>query len=1393
MGIVAKYKFDGSVYADLIPEFNAEFTDYTITDEVDSENSNHIIRTIESDSLPTLIKFGNATETPNSRSLLTVEYLDTSECTTLEYLCAWCVNLSEFNCNLDTGKAKGAYSCFHACYNLSVLNVNSWDTTNFTGYGVFGIFAYCEKLSELDLSNWILDDCAIFARLFEDNKSLTRLDISNLNLNNATNVTSMFGGNIDNLADIGMIYCDQSTINKVASLLPTDHNITIWVESDDILQYDQYDHITYKTQKVQDTVHLNSPLLKGDTIEVIDGKTYHVHRWEKIVLDGSEDWICYANGDITSVFCLKTLRGKLVDGIDLYCDKFPSRFSSWNVNSRREGVQVDADIALTIQINNNKLSTQDVNGFKQWLQQNPTTVIYELETPYYELISEEPLELTLLDTTGNTINNNSILPSNMTIANKELSTIAIKPSTTYTLSFDKSNVDSEVTIDICGGEQITTVLNRIELTTPSELGSGIRFLSSDGCIISNVRLLEGSLVKEAIPKETFEGLKSSFEDGYIIGENLVPIGVNYQSDVISKATQLKKTIPAGTTITIIIHTKQACKSCVRACLQLQDKDGAGSQISYVGAVNNADFAINTGYHMSTVRTLTHDLSYINVWFNQVEGIVEYDEIYILEGDHTHLSEAELMRYIEKGTSHYEEEDYNHVGKYKVEYKVTGKNKAKDDLVYDMKHSEGSYVCSRGYTSINNVIPLEKGVYSFSIDGYDLNKFSDANILVWKSDSTYETVRRIMFGNPIEIKDDEIGITWYGAEKFGDISTLVGLHFQIEEGTVATEYEPYKEDIKTYYLSSPLLEGDTIEDVNGVATHVKRYEKVVLDGSEDWLSNNFTHSRDKTTTLCMGLPRNITFTSKSDKFSSKESLTSDIEGIRTDNYELLYLSLENTKLKSLDNQGFKQWLSENPTTVVYGLASPIYETISDEPILLDSYTNGHLDLSNKNIPIQKTEFRNFIKELAYLQSSTDYVVKFSSDNIGTAKVYLDSSVKEINVVKGINEAIITTPSAIVNNNIVIDGIGFNVSNVQVIANAIKDGDIKDFDYFKGLQSSFEDGLITDENDENYGKYKVECKIVGKNKWHLGDLYFDAKTIKSDGVTPLFKKGVYTLFCNASIEGASIRFMDNSDKEISWVLFGGDITFTLKEDIYAILLYSTNWSADLSRGKFVTINNIQLEEGTQATSYEPYKESIHTLYLNSPLLKGDKLVVHDGKLCHYHKMGMVVLNGSEDWTKSSTPGTITCRFYTYINNIKLLNSNWESGIIKYSDKFKADISCESSMTNNIEAVSSTKDSDICINIKSIDNIDGFKQWLSNNPTTVVYELAEPYYEPIEPQLSQYSFSTVKDGDMEIVTVLPIEKINLTYRTDINGVSSIEEQIASIQEGTDISSIIDEEVDE
>lgn len=214
------------------------------------------------------------------------------------------------------------------------------------------------------------------------------IDISNWTIDEINNSIDTFKDT--SLTDIGMVNCDIESINIVGEVTTA----TLWINED--IGINGYTGTAplkiYKEDKIE--IKLNSPLLKGDTIEVKDSKLCHVHRWEKIVLDGSEDWTHYASGDITSVFCLKTWKGKLVEGINFYCNRFPCIYGSWNVNNSREGTQIDADIALTIQINNNKLSTQDVNGFKQWLQQNPTTVVYELVEPYYEDIT--PLQSSII-------------------------------------------------------------------------------------------------------------------------------------------------------------------------------------------------------------------------------------------------------------------------------------------------------------------------------------------------------------------------------------------------------------------------------------------------------------------------------------------------------------------------------------------------------------------------------------------------------------------------------------------------------------------------------------------------------------------------------------------------------------------------------------------------------------------------------------------------------------------------------------------------------------------------------------------------------------------------------------------------------------------------------------
>ena len=66
-----------------------------------------------------------------------------------------------------------------------------------------------------------------------------------------------------------------------------------------------------------------------------------------------------------------------------------------------------------IAISNNKLSSIDVNGFKEWLKSNPIKIVYELANPIYEPLNIDSTVNTYLETTY--ISNNSIIPPNIKV------------------------------------------------------------------------------------------------------------------------------------------------------------------------------------------------------------------------------------------------------------------------------------------------------------------------------------------------------------------------------------------------------------------------------------------------------------------------------------------------------------------------------------------------------------------------------------------------------------------------------------------------------------------------------------------------------------------------------------------------------------------------------------------------------------------------------------------------------------------------------------------------------------------------------------------------------------------------------------------------------------------
>lgn len=223
------------------------------------------------------------------------------------------------------------------------------------------------------------------------------LDISNWTIDEINNSIDAFKDT--SLTDIGMVNCDIDSINIVGGITTA----TLWI--DENIGIDGYTGTAplkiYKEDKVE--IKLNNPLLEGDTIEVIDGKLCHVHRYEKFVLDGSEDETIYknANWSINNTtayfFNLPNKLNTLVNR-QLISDKFATKEIKKDTDDESIGSEWNT-YACYIRILSSRLSTQDVNGFKQWLQTNPTTIIYELASPYYEDIT--PLQSSIILKTFN--------------------------------------------------------------------------------------------------------------------------------------------------------------------------------------------------------------------------------------------------------------------------------------------------------------------------------------------------------------------------------------------------------------------------------------------------------------------------------------------------------------------------------------------------------------------------------------------------------------------------------------------------------------------------------------------------------------------------------------------------------------------------------------------------------------------------------------------------------------------------------------------------------------------------------------------------------------------------------------------------------------------------------
>lgn len=175
---------------------------------------------------------------------LDVSGLDTSQVTDMDAMFAVCINLTNIPVsNFNTSKVKDMHSMFDSCFKLQSLDLSMFDTANVTDFGymfsgdkvmstlhltdnfvterakdISGIFNGCEKLSNINVSNWNVSNVTSTEQAFANNFLLKSLDLSNWDMSNCENSQMMFY-NDTALTSIG------NTNNWSVSKITTTHSM----------------------------------------------------------------------------------------------------------------------------------------------------------------------------------------------------------------------------------------------------------------------------------------------------------------------------------------------------------------------------------------------------------------------------------------------------------------------------------------------------------------------------------------------------------------------------------------------------------------------------------------------------------------------------------------------------------------------------------------------------------------------------------------------------------------------------------------------------------------------------------------------------------------------------------------------------------------------------------------------------------------------------------------------------------------------------------------------------------------------------------------------------------------------------------------------------------------
>lgn len=598
------------------------------------------------------------------------------------------------------------------------------------------------------------------------------------------------------------------------------------------------------------------------------------------------------------------------------------------------------------------------------------------------------------------------------------------------------------------------------------------------------------------------------------------------------------------------------------------------------------------------------------------------------------------------------------------------------------------------------------------------------------------------------------------------NTVTVKNIQLELGSTATTYEPYSEGVTLRGIGDVQ---DTLDCLTGEMT--QRIGEIVLDGTEEWNvsgHSNWTSCYTRKYILPHLINKGTSLVSdKMKSYIYYDYLGSnDVIGISITNEGYICFKYLPNGSKPQPSE-VSDYLKSNPITIQYPLETESIKTVALNVVDQNNTKIDKMHVFNEVTHVNATSDEltpmvNIGKSVSYptiIKPNTKYTVGLKRND---KPLTVDLGGTEVTFASGETRKTITTPSTLTNDKLSYYGVGAKCNEIMLIEGEIE----RNIDYFTGMQS------VVMQNQMPI------LSTVGKNLIHVSKGY--VPTAENEGITisrdeinqtitlngtstidnncfalapidnlEILKGETYTitayLISGVASGNYSFRLNDKGWSNAISTIIGGRLSNTktyVKDALYTESSVRIDTGATFENAVF----KVQFEKNTASTSHEPYKSSI--LSCNDDVtLRGigdvkDELDLMTGELTQ--RIGEATFRGAENETwgrfDNSAIQEKTCLFSFYGG----LPTLPKEDLKMLSDKYIIEKGYGTLLNTDEETVHIYADKAVYFRILksklSTQNVIGFKEWLSQNPFTVQYQLKTESIKTVDSNIVDQDGNTI-----------------------------------------------------